>query len=517
MSIEDTTPEFNPDYWQDYHFTADPFAAHNESQPYFIANTWQEYFDLFPQFVRFCNALVIISGQAGIGKTTLIKQFMATQAEDADIAYVTAEECNSLQALVDIVHTKFQAPFDGDSADTLNEKLQAQLTHLKENKAPRLLVIDNAEQLPLNMRLACLQLTQQQSEVETGLPIMLIGTPEIPEQFHALLTPKTAEECLHLIEQQALTQEETADYLTWACQQVGADPERAYFTPENVETLYQATHGIFAATNHAAANLLSLTAATQPKPKTKANWLRRLMWWGSILVVIVALMFVYKFLTKPDDLATTFTKPLSMRDNAKPIPTSKQVGDMLIHNTPAPHKDEPTIPYRSKTLELVIPKPTPIHVHKTEPLNVVIPEPKLAPEPQQEALKPTEPQTTKPMATKPAKKSKDLFADVMDKKLAIQMREINKVNPRKYTLQFVATDNIKNAQAFITRNQLQDTAKIVRIHHANKIWYNVIYGDFPNAATAKKARAKLSAQLRKLSPWPRSYGSVQQAMQKNNR
>jgi DamX protein len=512
VSTEDTTPEFNPDYWQAYTFTANPFAPQAEPQPHFIAQTWKEYLDLFPQFARFCNALVIISGETGIGKTSLIKQFMQDHAEEAQIAYITAEECNSLQALVEIVHTQFQAPFDAENPETLNEKLQSQLAHLKENKAPRLLVIDNAEKLPLNMRLACLQLTQQQSEVETGLPIMLIGTAEIPQQFHALLTPKTAEECLHLIEQQALTQEEMGNYLAFACEQVGGDKEQTYFTPEDIETIYNSSKGVFDATNNAAGNLLSLKAAQQPKVKPKKSWLRRLIWWSSILIVIVGLMFLYKYLTQPADLGTTFTKPLSMRDNAKPALSSKQVGDLLIHNTPAAHQDEPPVPFVSKNLELVVPKPSPklIAVHKTKPLQIVIPELKQA----EKASATTKLAAPKKTATKSTGKKKDTFSGVMNEKVAMQMREINKVSSRKYTLQFVATDDVKSAQAFIARYQLQDSAKIVRIHHAKKMWYNVIYGDFPNAATAKKARAKLPATLRKLSPWPRSYGSVQEAMQK---
>ena len=65
----------NPHYWRKYDFIADPFKRNMQDNVY-ISSTWEDYLDLFPQFTRYCNTLVLITGAEGVGKTTLIKQFI---------------------------------------------------------------------------------------------------------------------------------------------------------------------------------------------------------------------------------------------------------------------------------------------------------------------------------------------------------------------------------------------------------------------------------------------------------
>ena len=66
---------FNQNYWRHYHYSHDPFATNLENL-FFIPTTWEEYLDVMPQFARYCNSLLLITGTAGVGKSTLTNYFL---------------------------------------------------------------------------------------------------------------------------------------------------------------------------------------------------------------------------------------------------------------------------------------------------------------------------------------------------------------------------------------------------------------------------------------------------------
>lgn len=481
-------------YWRSYHYRSDPFSPKKNPAEFFVSSTWNEYLDLLPQFLRYCNSLVIIKGKQGVGKTSLVNLFISENNGDANIVFIDSDACSSSESLLKLLHQHFSAPYDPDSTADISEQIESQLNHLKLNKAPRMLIIDNAQHLPLDVRQACLQITQQQTSLETCLPIILIGDDALESHFKALLTTKTAESSLHIMHLPAFNLADTDDYLQASLEKAGEAKDESPLNDEDIETIYKASQGVIEKINVSASNLLTVKLEQKSTP---ARLPKKLIWWAATLVAIIALLFLYRMVSQPPALTTTFKTPIALR-NLAPVtkPTTTQVGNMEVHTEqqkpaaqePAPQKVKPikAVPVPHKTTLPAIQKV------KTTP-------PKKVAEPKARELIHT-------------KAKPDLFNRIMHQKLAIEHQRVLGINGKKYTLQLMASKNLHSVEKFIVQHQLQATAMVIKISHHKTSLYIVLYGIFANRQQAIDNLQQIDPQLQRLKPWPRSYSSVHQAM-----
>ena len=486
-------------YWRAYHYSADPFAE-KSPESFFVSSTWNEYLDLLPQFLRYCNSLVIIDGQAGVGKTSLVNLFISENNGDANIVFIDANECSSREVLLQLLHQHFSAPYDPESTADLSDQIETQLNELKLNKHPRMLIIDNAHNLPLDVRQACLQITQQQTSLETCLPIILVGNETLEQHFKALLTTKTAQSSLHIMSLPAFSLADTEEYLQSCLEKVGAPKDHSPFSHEDVETIYNASQGVVEKINQSAQN--SLTVKLEQKTTTHTIP-KKLIWWAITLLAIIGLLFLYRTVSQPPALTTTFSTPIALR-NPKPVtqPATTQVGNMIVQSAaPAVVTPQAPLPKVSQpkpaptTIKAESIKPAPI---KTAPVQIATPNP-----PKAKAT----PRASKPTSTKP-----DLFNQVMQQKLTLEHKRVLEINAKHYTLQLMASKNLHAVEKFIVQHQLQSTAMVVKITHNKSALFVVLYGTFANRQQAIDNLQLINPQLQRLKPWPRSYGSIHQAM-----
>ena len=85
----------NQNYWRHYRYSHDPFSA-TQGNTFFIPPTWEEYLDVLPQFARYCNSLLLITGTPGVGKSTLIDLFIKQNLTDYEVIFLSAADCPEL-------------------------------------------------------------------------------------------------------------------------------------------------------------------------------------------------------------------------------------------------------------------------------------------------------------------------------------------------------------------------------------------------------------------------------------
>jgi DamX protein len=78
-----------------------------------------------------------------------------------------------------------------------------------------------------------------------------------------------------------------------------------------------------------------------------------------------------------------------------------------------------------------------------------------------------------------------------------------------YTLQLMASHDLKLVKQFIARSPLHKKMSYYRTKFQNKAWYVVIYGDYQSAAAARMALNQLPKLLRARHPWVKSFARVQ--------
>jgi DamX protein len=563
---------FNPTYWRAHGFTSDPFAA-NSTGEFFVPAAWDDYLDILPQFARFCTSLVLVTGAQGVGKSTLATLFVNDYAQDSKVLRLDAQECSGVEYLLQLLHREYGAPYDPKSLLPVSEQLSEQLDELKINKEPRLLLIDNADQLPLDMRQACLQITQEQSALETCLSIILVGNEELAEQFNALVTPTTARECLHIINVAPFTEQQTQDYLKWCCNSASNGKSIWPFSDEDVATIFIASQGVVAKINTAAQQVLA--AKQQPAMNWKIKMPKKVLWWGITLVGIIVLLFIFKYLSRPPTMTTTFAQPIPMRDPAQKAAANntQQVGDVVVNtantnadaNNPAPAAVN-TAPAAVNSAPVstapaaVNPAPanpstdnaaaTPAPSSETDtsaadtaptqaedednaanpnmdaddegsvatPATVA---PKKAAPVKHAAVKratvkhaaPKKPVAKHAVAKKApaAQANSAVFNTVMSKRIAVSQQRVLQINPKSFTLQLVGAGNLHAVQKYIIDHQLEATGMVLKTTRDGKPWYIVIHGVFPSRAAAESAGKQLSVG----KVWVRPYSDLQHLLKQS--
>jgi hypothetical protein len=83
-------------------------------------------------------------------------------------------------------------------------------------------------------------------------------------------------------------------------------------------------------------------------------------------------------------------------------------------------------------------------------------------------------------------------------------------NPSYYTIQLIGLQNEKSIYKFVKKYKLFNQVASYKTLYHKKDWYPLLYGVYPSRKEASSAMKKLPQELRKFSPWIRTFSSIQQ-------
>jgi DamX protein len=85
---------------------------------------------------------------------------------------------------------------------------------------------------------------------------------------------------------------------------------------------------------------------------------------------------------------------------------------------------------------------------------------------------------------------------------------LRKQDPSHYVIQLVGTRDAASVGKYLDDHKLGSKGAWFLTSHESKPWYVVVYGIYPDNASASAAIKTLPEALRAGSPWPRSVASV---------
>ncbi|MEJ1389458.1 MAG: AAA family ATPase [Candidatus Sedimenticola sp. (ex Thyasira tokunagai)] len=88
-------------------------------------------------------------------------------------------------------------------------------------------------------------------------------------------------------------------------------------------------------------------------------------------------------------------------------------------------------------------------------------------------------------------------------------------NPGSYTLQLIGVQSEQAAYAFTARHKVEQVSAIFKTEREGKPWFSVVHGVYADRDAAVAAREVLPAGVRSGAVWPRSFASIQQAINNN--
>ncbi len=187
---------------------------------------------------------IVISGEIGTGKTTLIRTLMTKLDKDINVASIFNTTVTPSEFL-DLVLREFGLdPGKGNRSAKLN-RLREYLTKRHEQGIRSLLIIDEAQNLSIETLEEIRLLSNMEKDKEYLLHIVMVGQTEIREKLlHPALNQLAQRIAVHY-NLAPLNEEETENYIMYRLSVASAsDKPGVIFAKEALRAIYRYTNGI---------------------------------------------------------------------------------------------------------------------------------------------------------------------------------------------------------------------------------------------------------------------------------
>jgi general secretion pathway protein A len=192
--------------------------------------------------IWFTDGFVVITGEIGAGKTTLIETFLHELQIDAVVAQINQTQLSPTGFLQTVLMQFGFSPFNMKKPEvlaTLNQFLVEQ--HVSGRKV--LLIVDEAQNLSQRVLEEVRMLSGVETTKEKALRIILAGQPELNDKLNSPELVQLAQRVRLRFHLTALTAAETNAYIDHRLEVAGSQGRRI-FADDTYPTIYRYTGGV---------------------------------------------------------------------------------------------------------------------------------------------------------------------------------------------------------------------------------------------------------------------------------
>jgi type II secretory pathway predicted ATPase ExeA/pSer/pThr/pTyr-binding forkhead associated (FHA) protein len=192
--------------------------------------------------IWFTDGFVVITGEIGSGKTTLIESFLKEVPADVVVAQINQTQVSAIDFLQAVLVQFGFSPFKmrkGELISTLNNFL------IEQYAAGRkvLLIVDEAQNLSMRVLEEIRMLSGVETTKEKVLRIILAGQPELNRKLDDPALEQLAQRVRLRFHLQNLTEAETHSYIQHRLDVAGAG-DRELFTGDTFPVIFRYTGGV---------------------------------------------------------------------------------------------------------------------------------------------------------------------------------------------------------------------------------------------------------------------------------
>jgi general secretion pathway protein A len=228
-------------YEKFYHFKEKPFQIAPNPGYLYKSPRHQNALTFLEYGLSENVGFILLTGEIGSGKTTLIQYILNKIAEDTEAAVIFNTNVSAYQLLLMILN-EFELPsqkFGKTTAlDILNQYL---IQKYAENKRV-LLIIDEAQNLSPAALEEVRMLSNLQTEDQVLLQIMLVGQPELISKLGKPKMRQLSQRIAVNFHLEGLNREEVGNYVSFRLDKAGG--QRDLFTAEALDMIHELSGGI---------------------------------------------------------------------------------------------------------------------------------------------------------------------------------------------------------------------------------------------------------------------------------
>ncbi|MGA2634283.1 MAG: AAA family ATPase [Terracidiphilus sp.] len=188
------------------------------------------------------KGFVVLTGEVGTGKTTLLRTVLGTFAKDRVSTAFVFNPCLDVLDFLEFVLNDFGVIPDARTKSGMLLQLNRWLIERFRNDGLCAIVVDEAQNLSWELMEEIRLLTNLETSSEKLVQIVLSGQPELEEKLRNPRVRQLRQRVALWSRTRPLTGEQTRAYITERLRIAGA--REAIFTPEAVQLVHQYAKGI---------------------------------------------------------------------------------------------------------------------------------------------------------------------------------------------------------------------------------------------------------------------------------
>lgn len=206
-------------------------GAHSRAKAYMDYTVWNR------------EGFVVITGEIGCGKTTLIQKLLSELDENVLVAKIFQTQLDEVEFLQAVLVEFGLNPFNAKKVeliDMLNTFLLDNFLELKQ----LVLIVDDAHNLSLKVLEEIRMLSGLETRKEKVLHVILVGQPSLNDMLDAPEMEQLLQRVRLRYHIKSLSDNDTRDYIHHRLRIAGAEDPEGVFTPDTYPIIYKYTGGL---------------------------------------------------------------------------------------------------------------------------------------------------------------------------------------------------------------------------------------------------------------------------------
>jgi putative secretion ATPase (PEP-CTERM system associated) len=232
-------------YEQFYGFREKPFQLVPNPTYLFKSSKHQNALTYLEYGIKECVGFILLTGEVGAGKTTLIQYLLSRTGPQIDAAVIFNTQVNANELLA-MIMSEFELEASGNKAGDLGNLHQFLIDSYAAGKQA-FLIIDEAQNLSTEALEEVRMLSNLHSETQSLLQIMLVGQPELKKKLKQPSLRQFTQRIAASYHLTGISKEETGQYIAHRLKTAGGRPD--LFTPAAAELVHDMSGGIPRAIN----------------------------------------------------------------------------------------------------------------------------------------------------------------------------------------------------------------------------------------------------------------------------
>lgn len=249
-------------------FDRAPFNNTPDTSFYFPSERHNEALAQLMYTVEARKGFAVITGEIGAGKTTLCRSLLAQMDEDTSTALITNPRLTGIQLLYSVAR-EFGLEVDQVNRVAIIDAIYEYLIEMLAQDRNVILVIDEAQNLPLSTLEEVRLISNLETETEKLIQILLLGQPELRRKLEHPSLLQLRQRIAMRYHLTALDQDEMQRYIHHRMQVAGRH-HSVRFSSRSLSMIYRYSNGVPRLVNLLCDRAL-ITAFTMETNKIAAN------------------------------------------------------------------------------------------------------------------------------------------------------------------------------------------------------------------------------------------------------